>query len=348
MSRLREIAAGVGLAAGVLALLVVAGELAARALVPTERYPDVPPLPEEWKDLPQVESLLELAGANVRGINRGALFETNRFGFRGPEPSLEKPPGVFRIVVTGDSVPMGWGVNHEDTYAARLERALRETGRDVEVLNVSLAGQNAQWAAGRLEGLGLRFDPDLVVYGFTLNDIEGRFYRARERMEEEFAPMRFRTSRFRLVQLLGPRLVSLRELFWPPEDSYPFELNQNYFENEPAWDAMVAAFERLAQIGRQRDVCVVMLIHTRLYFLHFLHPFERHYDAVAAAARERGLFVVPTLDAFLGKSANELWVNAFDAHPNATGHAILADTLLEGLLALPDACWQGAGVSLAP
>jgi hypothetical protein len=61
---------------------------------------------------------------------------------------------------------------------------------------------------------------------------------------------------------------------------------------------------------------------------------------VAAAARERGLAVTESFAHFSGRYDRALWVNAFDVHPNADAHAILAGALHEGLQRLPASCWR--------
>ena len=51
----------------------------------------------------------------------------NSRGLRGDEVSLQKPVGVRRVLVVGDSFGWGFGVEQEDTFGARLERALPDT-----------------------------------------------------------------------------------------------------------------------------------------------------------------------------------------------------------------------------
>ncbi len=53
--------------------------------------------PEIRKELPP----------NFDGLMLGAQVKTNSFGMRGPEIPLEKPPGVYRIAVLGDSWSFG-------------------------------------------------------------------------------------------------------------------------------------------------------------------------------------------------------------------------------------------------
>src|SRR6266404_4190437 len=67
----------------------------------------------------------------------------NSNGTRGPEFTVEKPPGTIRILSLGDSRTFGWGLTDEETYSRRLRNLLQNyagDGRTVEVIN---AGVNA-------------------------------------------------------------------------------------------------------------------------------------------------------------------------------------------------------------
>lgn len=137
------------------------------------------PIRSEWESLPRLRTGRELAQPRVRGVHNGVLYETKRYGFRDRELSRRKPPGVFRIMVIGDSLAMGAGVPVAERYSSRLEQALRSFRKEkrFEVLNPAHSGMNATAIVNRFSNLGVQFDPDLVVYGFTLNDIEGSAYR---------------------------------------------------------------------------------------------------------------------------------------------------------------------------
>jgi lysophospholipase L1-like esterase len=328
------------LALASLFVALAAAEGVARLLWRDDRW-EPRPVPPEWRDLPKVSGLWAMARPNARGLVGGALFETNSAGFRGPERTQRKPPGTFRIAVLGDSVAMGSGVTLEETYAYRLERALAAAHpeRRFEVLNFGVGGMNAWSVIDRLDRLALRYDPDLLVYGYTLNDIEGPAYR--RSVDAAFTnPLRFAASPLRVWRLLGPRVASLRELLSAPRGSYTFELDDNYFHNPEAWRAVQQALDRFAAVARERGVCAVVLMDTRLYWLNALHPFHRHYRAVIEAVRERGLVAVESFPAHRGERAEALWVSPIDPHPNARGHEILFEALYAGLSQLPAECWR--------
>jgi len=97
---------------------------------------------------------------------------TNALGFRGPEISLEKPPGTTRIIALGDSVTDGFYVDNEDTYPVQLEGILRESGHAVEVVNAARGGASIDKEMAIFERLCLPLEPDMVILTFVANDID--------------------------------------------------------------------------------------------------------------------------------------------------------------------------------
>lgn len=343
--RWRRFGVAVGLATSsvlvTLALLEIVLRLATPAPVPLPATSAVPP------GATALRSVTDFARPYAAGyMANGVGYRANAAGFRGPEYVRPKPRDVFRIAVIGDSVAMGSGGAEDDTYAARIERALANPPGDVhyEVLNLGLVGLNAAAVVQRLRTIGLPYEPDLIVYGYTLNDIEGPAYRASRdetsRLMGDLAREQWAHGGSYVVSFFRTRLYTLREQLWPPKGSYVWELDDNYFHNPAAIDALDAAFGALEAIARDRDVCVLVLQHTSLWYLQGFHPFLRHHALVSALAMRHGFASKETFDYFRGRDALSLWVNAFDPHPNAEGHALLARAALDALHALPARCWR--------
>lgn len=331
------------LALGSVVLILLLGEIVARIAWHLTPDPPRPEHPPEWRGLPRLSGLIDVSRKNVKGIFNGALFQTNSAGFRGPERRERKLPGLFRIALIGDSVVMGSGVVYEDTYASLLEQSFDSGGvlpkRKIQILNLGRAGFNTEGAVVRLQKLGLRYDPDLIVYGFTLNDIEGKDYR-RSRNPRFSNPLYFDDSRSYLMRYVAPRWMYLRAWMGSPRGSYRFELDDNYYRNPPAWKQVTRALDRLERIAAERGVCVVLLMHTRLVALRFAHPFESHYATIAEAGRERGFHVIESLPYFAGLDGRSLWARHWDPHPSPEGHRLLYEALADGLRELPDSCWS--------
>lgn len=90
----------------------------------------------------------------------------NSQGFRGAEWPPATPDGR-RILLLGDSVAFGWGVEEEETMARRIE-ALDPSWT---VLNAAVAGYGTDQQLLLLRQLLPRVAPDLVIHVFWHNDL---------------------------------------------------------------------------------------------------------------------------------------------------------------------------------
>jgi len=107
------------------------------------------------------------------GTNRVSL---NSLGHRGDEMPVRKPAGERRILVLGDSVTFGWGVNQGEDFPARLETLLREQNNAVwRVINGGVNGYNSQQEAIFFATEGIAYAPDIVVLVYVSNDVDPVF-----------------------------------------------------------------------------------------------------------------------------------------------------------------------------
>ena len=112
---------------------------------------------------------------NVDGIHNTPEFKyrirTNSQGFRGTREYIPVPPeGIYRIIVMGDSVSLGYGVKEEETYAASLEKLLREENINAEVVNMSISGFGTAEEIIQFQHVGKNYHPNLVILGYFTND----------------------------------------------------------------------------------------------------------------------------------------------------------------------------------
>jgi lysophospholipase L1-like esterase len=115
--------------------------------------------------------------------------ERNSLGFRDDEHPLTAAPGVFRILVLGDSLTKGLGVpQRERIVTSVMQRRLDDVGRRAEVINFGVEGYNTQQEVEMLRLKGLAFRPDLVVLAYCLNDRDWPAHHLyRELLEQESA-----------------------------------------------------------------------------------------------------------------------------------------------------------------
>lgn len=94
----------------------------------------------------------------------------NSHGQRDREHELEPAEGVYRIVLLGDSIAWGWGVDDGQEFATLVEGGF---DRPVEVVNLACPGYSTDQELLILERDGWRYEPDLVLLCFVLNDTVG-------------------------------------------------------------------------------------------------------------------------------------------------------------------------------
>ncbi len=100
------------------------------------------------------------------------VLESNSLGFRGPEISIQKPPGVFRVAALGDSMTDGFFVDNDATFPYLLQQNLQRQDWSVEVVNAAHGGGTIDTEFAMLEEHVLALNPDLVILTWTLNDID--------------------------------------------------------------------------------------------------------------------------------------------------------------------------------
>lgn len=324
------------------------GELAVRTVEGRRERVARPPRVKPGPNLPRLKSVRDLQQPNQRGVHRHVLYETNSRGLRAPELEPCAEEGVFRIAIGGDSVTVGWGVAAEHTYSHQLQLLLDadplSPGQRHEVINTGLAAMNARYAISRLGNQARFYNADLVVYGYTVNDIEGPDY-VRSQPDEDRphalpGPSRYSSSPSHLVRWAWPRWVSLRDLLIQPDRSPWAELLYNYNENPAAFAQVERALGSFARFQKAQGVCAHVFVHTQFDPLGWLHPWRRVYDQVAEASERAGLTASQAFRVFRGKSGETFWLDRYDSHPNVQGHALFARALYEDLRALPAACWK--------
>lgn len=121
---------------------------------------------------------------NLSTVHVGNTFEftydvkINSLGYRMEEFTIEKPKDVFRILMLGDSMTFGYGVNVEDNIPSRLEKALDEYLKKNGVGDKKIQIINAGFADGKspdsyylyLKNDGLKLEPDLIIANYFLNN----------------------------------------------------------------------------------------------------------------------------------------------------------------------------------
>jgi hypothetical protein len=99
-------------------------------------------------------------------------IKINSRGLREREIPYEKVPGVTRVLAIGDSNVAGFEVPADKVWVRVTESILRERGYNVEFVNAGHRGYGTDQSLLFLMDEGLKYQPDLVLYFWSRNDID--------------------------------------------------------------------------------------------------------------------------------------------------------------------------------
>ena len=231
--------------------------------------------------------------------------KANSLGFRDRDHSLDKPPGVYRILVLGDSITQGFRIEaDEDVFTSVLETKLRGEGMNAEVLNFGVSGYNTQQEVETLREKGLRFGPDLVVLAFCVNDTAPASRKILRELHHEDAqgsafwsmsPILVKSALIRLVSASFPRI----QAFFVDQPHHDDRISQNtlrkYFDVlgelslQHGFDVLVVWFPRLEGDDKKPDLRreVGLLSESHGFRFHDLTPDLLTCAADGPVARDR-------------------------------------------------------------
>ena len=143
----------------------------------------------------------------------GKVLNSNSRGLRGRrEYTYDKPEGIARILVLGDSFTFGEEVSDDETYSHYLEKIMPGT----EVLNLGVHGYGHDQMLLYLQEEGLKYHPDAVVLGFVSDDMERNLLAFRDYAKPRYV-------------LEDGRLVLKRAVVPPPDEVMASEVYRSKF-----------------------------------------------------------------------------------------------------------------------
>jgi lysophospholipase L1-like esterase len=251
------------------------------------------------------------AAAHLMGVD----VRINRLKLRDAEYPYQRPPGVQRVLMLGDSVTFGWGVPVADTVAKRLERKLRDAGRGVEVINTGVGNYNTIMEVEYFFNEGARYDPQVVVLNYFINDAEPvPTYRA---------PNLLQRHSYAWVWLSG-RLDVLARLLARRQDFADYYLA---LYDAPGWTAAQQSIARLTAHCRERGIAVLIANYPELRELK-PYRFDRVRAVVRETAERNGAAYLDLYDAVRDENPERLWVTKPDDHPSSYAHGLFADAMV--------------------
>ena len=265
------------------------------------------------------------------------FVKINSKGFRDGEHSYDKPPGVFRIVVIGDSFVFGaGGVDPSNRFADILAKS----GTNLEVINMGVPGYGADQEYLNLKNEGMKYHPDLVLLCAFYNDFSESF--------STINPSIGRPKGY--LSLDGNQFV-----FHPPSFSLFYRLSQysyvlgladlalskisgTYFEAQRQPNGVLAYPERVATFRQIYSSAAELCRKRGINFVVVYLPFQGQYapmviqNIMADLAASDGLKTLDLMDTMHQAHRRRPAYFAHDIHFNEHGNQVVAHNLREYLV----------------
>lgn len=251
----------------------------------------------------------------------------NSLGHRDAEPDPGQLARKQRLIVLGDSIAAGSGIDdRKDRFADRLAEAL---GPDWALVLLARSG----WSTRDERDALARFPaaPDVLVLAYCPNDVEGAARAAGHHYE---ADLSVHPS---WLAPLVERSHLANFLYWRLERAGIGARTDDYF----SWLRRAQEDPEVERIHREEILDLVALARDgRAQMVAILFPnprdLEGSRDGLALAARtlqEAGVPVIDLTDRMVGRPVGSLVVNESDAHPSVFVHGEAARLLAERIRA---------------
>ena len=288
-------------------------------------------------------------GSNV--VTHGHAGRINNLGFRGTEQPIQKVPNTFRILVLGDSLTFGQGVEESEMYTSVLKKALvAKLGPAIEVINTGVMGYSAVDEMNLLNQIGELLKPDLILIGFYENDVKHGAQVKKEDRDRWAIPFPESAKEALISRSKLVRFVSVKYdqalLMAGIRSDHEASIERAYDENSEDWKQFVAAYRKIYEWTKTHHIPppLVGLLLSSPYFDPELNDFIHMTPKVEAHVRHmkqvQGFLVgmgIPTVDylpLFQRSNKQSMTVSKWEGHPNALAHRLYAEGFLDSILSL--------------
>jgi lysophospholipase L1-like esterase len=248
------------------------------------------------------------------------IIEINDDGFRGPNVPINKSINEFRIIVLGDSVTFGLGVNYTDTYPYYLERKLNQLNNNKKytILNFGVPSYNTLQEVRMFILKGKKYNPDLVILQYHPNDIDD---------QNEFSRL--------YKEIKGTKSLSKRDLI---KFNYEFDTwyHYTYLSNkskEELWSRIEIPLRNLYEHTKQNNIKVVIFVGADLLWdsqsLEIKKEYSKRLKALTEEYNWGFLYLSPEMFVY---PRDKLVVGKRDGHPNAQGHKLIGEKIYSYLI----------------
>ena len=269
----------------------------------------------------------------------------NSLGMIGKERSIEKDKGTYRILVLGDSITAhNWYV---ESLEAKLNNSNPKLKYKFELWNTGVPGYQVTQYANYLKFKGIKYNPDMVIIGFCLNDLQYSYhvyYKDRNRFTICYNPAIALSKKIYLNGFLFKHSYLHRLLILKIENSLTDAQAGDSYLGVRSYDFKLAGYDNKAEgvyylkiiqnICEERKTALLGVVFPYLKPLSEYTDSELYnYNKLIEMLKALMIDYIDLYNYFPEVKRYSLRLHSFDyAHPSIEGHEIVADAIYAHLL----------------
>ena len=255
------------------------------------------------------------ANLKIDGIDHN--FQTNAFGIRDKNYSLNKPSGTKRIALLGGSYQMGSGVNNDQVFEAIAEERLNKemtdsVNKNYEIFNFAAGGYYLLQQVELTNTTVFKYNVDGLIY-FAHTDEREKVVRFFANLIKRELPLNYPFLKY-IQEVSGARsymsLMQIKEKLQPYADTI-----------------MKWGYKEIADKCKTHNVVPVWTyMETTTEYVN-----NEEYYELKAYAESLGFVTLDLRNTYWKIDRKEIQLSEWNTHPNVLGHRIIADRFYKEL-----------------
>ncbi len=304
-------------------MFLIIGEILVRIYVKTYENYDM----AMWRYVKKGITILNKDG--LTHINKAGVYFENLYGvkvkinskgLRDKEYTYEKNNETYRIIVMGNSITFGWGVEQDLVYTEIIERELNNNslGKKYEVINLGVCNYQLQQELLFLKTEGIKYRPDLIIYPYFIRDAKFISRISYNNVLRNSYLLSFLKSKLMIIDSKYNKKSNFRYVY-----------KNLYKENSIEKKNFDANIVELQKFTKENNIPLLVVLIPELHNLRDYPFVDIHNYVKSKFTEEEVIDVLPFFDKQI--DPEKYWVSLEDAHPNEFGHKIIAGAILKEL-----------------
>ena len=243
---------------------------------------------------------------NIKKKLMNVDIELNSQGFRN---SIDIDHSKKKILMLGDSKPLGWGA--QNTFSYNLEKLLNN---NVQILNAGIGNTNTHMQIHNFFQNYSKYDFDMIVLNFFVNDFE----------KIVIKKSNFFTKNFYSISYFKGKILTIlikNSLADDYENYYLKTLEDKKFVKES-----LNLLKEINEYCKEEEIIFVINYMPELRDMKN-YKFNKQIEIMENFSKQNGIKFINSLDILQNYEDNTLWVTKEDSHYNDKAHLLISKFL---------------------